>query len=1559
MSKMKKLLISTLLVLVCGQVGAEEVSFDFDVKDGYASQYTSYCGKIVNVRLFNRTFTAGEWTGVCFPFSATKEQLDDAFGEGKYTLEQFTNFDGNTISFSIMQTPAVVAGTPYILKVNTTVENPTFNGVTFASSITDGWMDQTVDETLMFRGYYFIKESWQLVNSQSSPTNAYWISATGTLQSYLANEIPYVGDGKKNGTYAFFFTPSKGNVKLTLKLEQPSGGNSGGEGGEGGGEVTPDLTTLEGKIAARAQLTDAPTIYIDIPNVTNLDSQLYKDRSTGEAPYYNATIKVIATDDKSSPHYLESFEETNSLDMEIKVRGNSTSAPSKRPYRLRFSKKSNSSDGKAHKHDLLGNGYSKRNWVLLANYFDRTMLRNAITYHLGKALGMDFCPGYKFVDLVINDEYRGTYQVSDHVEVDADRINVNEDTGWYIEAARGDMVEEPSVTAGGAQWSIKNPEYDTEEETNQLKQEVTDWLTQWGNSISQSNPNLTSKTKGWRAYSDEDSFVKFYLGINISGDYDGFMTVKAYREADGKLFLGPLWDKDLAFGNYTGAPAGTLVDNIENGQLRYTMRGLMGETDTQASGDPLFVKKLKEKMDEIDAEKLANDLCAKVDELAELIKNTRELNYQKWAINSTDQTWGTDVSSTDYQEYIKVLKDYLKAQIPFVKKHVDDTYERMVGTPASATYDPENPWYDQKLTTGKIVNQTVVNRQLKGGQWNTFCMPFSATQEQMEAALGCKYELKVHSGMAADGETMLFTAPESLDIEAAFPYLIKPVSNVTSMVFNGVLNTDGANQNQQYNGESVTFDNKHYFFGTLFKASYLDTATDYEFANDVYTEGNTLSHFASDETSGARAFIRITDGSAVKISFSEEIIEPVVRTQLTDLPTLYIDTRNQAEVQPSSGEWVSAGIEVIDANGRLTPFTLEAGLTAAGNEVLQIRGRGTASWTNTEKKSYRIQFGKDDKDNAGNVTQSYKHYLLGPENAEGVVKKRNWVLLANAGDKTLVRNALTKEIGDAVGLPFTPGYCFVDLVLNGKYVGTYQVTEYLEADANRVNVDEDNGLLIQMTGSDDTDATDHLISGEDFTKPWLTIKNPDISKKQRAAWNETFNRDVYDFDGMWAATDGTGLDKESLVNWYIASEITGSYEALSSIYAYKDINATELSFGPLWNNESSYDNSAAIDLTATGLMNDQDDKTSFNGLLINAGKQAAWQKKLQELWKEPWFADAVNEQWSSLYADGTLTSTLTSKVDELAAIVNSTKSSQALNFSTTAEGGAGWAIAGQGIAEYSKNVTNTTYADEVTRLKNYLETRLPYLDAKFKEMAKSAVVKFDVTDKEAISKLSPYLGKTANVKIVNRGQLSSDRVNTLCLPFNMTETQVTEMFGDTKPEEFTQMKSAEKNVFHFEQTQTIEAGKGYIIKPASDFVFDEHVFKGVTIPETVSSRPTTTDGGFAFQGVLVPTELTNDGTNRFLLGTDNKLYYNTTSGYEMPGGRAFFILPAEALQGKTMTFYFSDDVDEEDGVVTHINGIVENGHDVKIYNLNGQFVGSSWQKLPRGVYVVNGKKMTK
>ena len=567
------------------------------------------------------------------------------------------------------------------------------------------------------------------------------------------------------------------------------------------------------------------------------------------------------------------------------------------------------------------------------------------------------------------------------------------------------------------------------------------------------------------------------------------------------------------------------------------------------------------------------------------------------------------------------------------------------------------------------------------------------------------------------GSIFQFTKPVSKDINSCVPYLIKlknsSATSATALNFGKVFIS--------FDSEAIkSFTYGDYSVAAGLHATGLNTnGTNYVLNSEgelvqlpagQYIDG---VHNRANVFNGLQAYFVVPNDVTPSIYIEPD--EPDVRAQLTDLPTIYIDTKDNAAIQPSSGDWTQAGIQVIDGSNTLKPFVYAADdVTAKGKPVFQIRGRGAASWTNAEKKSYRIQFGKDDKDAAGNVTTSYKHYLLGNEDAAGVVKKRNWVLLANAGDKTLVRNALTKEIGDAVGLPFTPGYQFVDLVLNGTYVGTYQVTEFIEADANRVNIDEDNGLLIQMTGQADTSTGDHIIAGTDYTKPYLTIKNPEIKAANQAAWNAAFNTDVYNFDAMWSATNGTGLDRETLVNWYIASEITGNYEALSSIYAYLDATTNNLCFGPLWNNETAFDNHASINMTSAGLMNDAETDATHNGLLTQAGKGAAWKTKLEDLWTRKWFAAAVYDRWKVLYNNGSLTTTLKGKVDNLAAIVNNTKSSQALNFSPAADGGAGWTITGQGITSYSKDVTNSTYAEEVSRLKTYLEQRLPYLDKKFK-----------------------------------------------------------------------------------------------------------------------------------------------------------------------------------------------------------------------------------------------------
>ena len=1322
---------------VYGNAGAQEpYDLTFNIASDGLDKFNGtngtpdYRGKLCNITINDlipitdnsndHKFKENEWTGVCFPFNISTAILNSTFGENNYEIQQLQKIDEDGKTFVFEKTTSIVAGKPYFMKIKTTVPSPlVFNGVTISSSISyDFFRDANSSESLAFRGFYFPKYMTDMYG-QNNAHNLYEITASGSLNSPKDNWKT----NNHGGISAYIFIENS-SVVPSIRLEGSSSGEGSGEGGEGGGGDDPvDTSTLEYKIAHKLQLTNAPTVYITLPDIGNetLDSYLYKTggnaTTAADAPYRRASIKVVATDDITSPHYMESFEE-DADHLEIKVRGNSTSlqnvTDAKRPYRLKFAKKDKTT-GQDFKHDMTNAGYSKRNWVLLANAFDHSLIRNALTCELGKVVGMPFNPGYKFVDLVINGDYRGTYQISDHPEVDGDRINVDEDTGWYVEfQGRPDMCDYPMCfSENGYIMNIKSPEpadETNETERNTIINNVKDWfINTWGPSF---NAGFTSPTTGWRACNDEETLLKWWIITEITGDYDGMMTVKAYREANGKLCWGPVWDKDLAYGNYSSMSNadGTLVLNMSgNGS------SVQNRFKDALAKDPEFMAAVKAKMDELVSGGLKNTLCSKIDDLAVLVAQTEALNKNKWGYTPVqgglEVYHGGVTGYNNYAAYVAQLKSWINSRVDYVQAQIN-AINTEVNTATAFTYDVSTT-STENLTTkrDKLVNVTMTNRSFTANAWNAISLPFSVDETQLKSIFGDNYELKEFVGVdETDATKMLFKTPADNAIVAGMPYLIKPSTTVAAQpVFNNVIIgavPRGWADNFYYGGGSVTYGNYTY-------VSHL--VKDYAANRKVIGSDATTFTDTDGLYDGSLAFIRILNNAATPTIVFAEDTPPVVRTQLTNLPTIYIDTKDNAAINPSSGDWTQAGIQVIDGSNTLKPFVYAADdVTAKGKPVFQIRGRGAASWTNAEKKSSRIQFGKDDKDADGNVTTSYKHYLLGNEDAAGVVKKRNWVLLANAGDKTLVRNALTKEIGDIVGLPFTPGYQFVDLVLNGTYVGTYQVTEFIEADANRVNIDEDNGLLIQMTGQADTSTGDHIIAGTDYTKPYLTIKNPEIKAANQAAWNAAFNTDVYNFDAMWSATNGTGLDRETLVNWYIASEITGNYEALSSIYAYLDATTNNLCFGPLWNNETAFDNHASINMTSAGLMNDAETDATHNGLLTQAGKGAAWKTKLEDLWTRKWFAAAVYDRWKVLYNNGSLTTTLKGKVDNLAAIVNNTKSSQALNFSPAADGGAGWTITGQGITSYSKDVTNSTYAEEVSRLKTYLEQRLPYLDKKFK-----------------------------------------------------------------------------------------------------------------------------------------------------------------------------------------------------------------------------------------------------
>ena len=877
---MKSLRMYLLLLLLLGGIGAYADDVEFDVtSDGWNVSYSG----TANVTLKGRIFTKGEWSGFCLPFDASKETLDAAFGEGCYSLQAYSSFADNKIQFR--KVAEAVGGTPYFIYVNKTVENPKFDNVTFVSDIGLTWGGNqsdwrgaiTINDNLTFRGFFFKKHNYELYNTTSDQTiNAYYLTGDGKLQDVRKRE--YTDSPLGIDVCILINGYSSSFQKPTVVFEEDdvinSGGTSGGGSGESGGASgsTDDPTSLSYKIKNKLQLTDVPTLYIDIEGVgstdTDLDKALFKNRQTGEAPYQvgaTITLKDNGTD-KDTKHLAEFTDK-----VDIKVRGNSTANPTngKKAYRLKFPKK--------HKHDLLGLGYEKRNWALLANVFDHSMIRNALSYHLEKEVGLDFCPGYKFVDLVINGNYRGTYQICDHVETGTNRVDVDEDAGWMVEfQGRGDMLDQPlCFNQDGLQMNIKNPEPADETNAEEVatfiapfqKWFTKTWSPQW------KATDAYGANSGWRSVNDEESLMKFWIVTELTGDYDGWMTVKAYKEADeAKLHYGPVWDKDLAYGNYGGEQSAKLVSNNGNGSSLVTF------LNESLLKDPIFTKKLKAKLDQLLSNGLYEKMCAKIDDLAAIVAQTEELSNTKFPRSSKV---GEETNNYEtYAETITPLKDYLKTRFETVQSLLNKLCEAANAKIEKVTYEPGNAWWNTGLVgydfgkgnMNRLTDAQVDKRTYKANEWNSFCLPFDVSMDQMKTVFGNDVEVVNHVGMDTDAKTMLFAPVSETMLYAGEPYLVKFLgSDVVNPTFTDVIITQTANPKTEYNGKGVSFDGKHTFYGTLFQGYNIKTSTDYLFSKDVYSSASSLAQ-ASNTENGARAFIRVSDGTtpAIKIQTADE-----------------------------------------------------------------------------------------------------------------------------------------------------------------------------------------------------------------------------------------------------------------------------------------------------------------------------------------------------------------------------------------------------------------------------------------------------------------------------------------------------------------------------------------------------------------------------------------------------------------------------------------------------------------------------------------------------------------
>lgn len=338
---------------------------------------------------------------------------------------------------------------------------------------------------------------------------------------------------------------------------------------------------------------------------------------------------------------------------------------------------------------------------------------------------------------------------------------------------------------------------------------------------------------------------------------------------------------------------------------------------------------------------------------------------------------------------------------------------------------------------------------------------------------------------------------------------------------------------------------------------------------------------------------------------------------------------------------------------------------------MEIKGRGHNSW-GQPKKPYNIKL-------------SEKVSMM------GMNKHKRWVLLANAGDRTLMRNRVAYRLGRMTQLPWTPDMRYVDVILNGKFVGNYLLTEQIRVDKNRVDITEaEAGMAPEQVGyllEFDRYVEENYFYTERRQLP-VNIKEPDedvLTAAQKSYIKEYVDRiEELLYDGTQVDVSYRDLiDIDTFIDWWIVVELTENRDTKlpGSCYMYKDAQG-KLCAGPLWDFDLTTFQGSTREFMQYNYEVDLNDPAYTNRNL--------WYKRL---FSDPEFKTRAKERWQQYKASF---ATVPNFIDEQKTLI---EDSAARNWTL-------WTIG----AGSNKDET-LSWEEAVERLKANYTTRLAWLDA--------------------------------------------------------------------------------------------------------------------------------------------------------------------------------------------------------------------------------------------------------
>ncbi len=342
--------------------------------------------------------------------------------------------------------------------------------------------------------------------------------------------------------------------------------------------------------------------------------------------------------------YGEKAPESEVYELTVRGRGNSSFKMPKYGLKLEFKDKVK----------LFGMP-KNRDWALIANYGDKTHLRNYMMTRLSEWLGAKYTPRMQFVELYLNRKYMGLYLLSESIKVAKNRVNIEEnDTTFLVEKEDSKKFDPPYVQSdNGYYYHIKSPK-NPSPETEKL---LLDHIKAFENFAMRPYRYNSNEIVQWI---DLDDYLLFYWVHEYSKNEDGnFARSVHFTWKKGEpIHFGPLWDFDLAFGNASReqnkAPEEWYI-------RRYRLNYYILQNSLVDSAAVVYWKEHRETF---------KALIDSVPLYRSIIDKAIENEYRRWPVMKNTENWALKDPYDSYDEAVETMIEWMKQRYQWIDKEI-------------------------------------------------------------------------------------------------------------------------------------------------------------------------------------------------------------------------------------------------------------------------------------------------------------------------------------------------------------------------------------------------------------------------------------------------------------------------------------------------------------------------------------------------------------------------------------------------------------------------------------------------------------------------------------------------------------------------------------------------------------------------------------------------------------------------------------------------------------------------------------------------------------------------